>query len=109
MQFTIRNGLANTAYMRMRILLDARQVIFDHKITPGEQNLNRYLIEHYDADLRVAFIYLLSKCKFYKDLSNTITILFPEKEDDKLAALITYGNGLIKGSNLLKYAFFRLD
>ena len=90
--------------MQNRIIFDAKTVILRHKTTPGEYRLNNYLIEQYGLDLKAACLYLVTKAKFYKDLSNSLTILFPEEKDDKLA---TYGNQTIKGSNLLKYAFFR--
>ena len=108
MQFTIRNAAANKDWMSRRILLDAGAIIKAHNITPGEAKLNRYLLKTYGVNLKVACLYLLSRSKFYKDLDNTITVLFLNKEDDKLAALITYGDGLMKGSNLLKEAFFRI-
>ena len=42
-----------------------------------------------------------------RDYDNNVVVLFPNKNDDKLAALITYGNLELKGSNILKNAFFR--
>ncbi len=108
MQFTIRNAAANKDWMSARVLLDAKAIIMAHTITPGEINLNRYLLKNYGLNLKGACLYLLSRSKFYKDLDNSITVLFQNKNDDKLASLITYGTGLIKGSNLLKEAFFRI-
>ena len=87
--------------------MDAKKVIIAHKLTPGEIKLNNYLNRELGMPLKAVCVYLLSKCKFYKDLDNSITVLFPVKSDDTLAAFITYGNGEIKGCNLLKEAFFR--
>ena len=93
--------------MRYEIFKNAKTVILLYKIKPGELNLDRFLRKNYNKSLKTACLYLISKAKIYQDLSKNIIILFPNKQDDKLAALITYGAGQITGSPLLKYAFFR--
>ena len=87
--------------------MDAKKVILAHKLTPGEIKLNNYLNREIGMPLKAACIYLLSKCKVYKDLRDSVIVLFPVKTDDILASFITYGNGEVKGSNILKEAFFR--
>ena len=107
MQFIIENKVANHAFMKWQTIINARNIIWHHKITPGEHRLNNYLLANYNVDLKAACIYLLGKCKMYRDHSNAIIILFLEKDDDDLAALITYGDGVIKGSKILADAFLR--
>lgn len=105
MQFTIRNW----AIKKARILRDARTVILLYKIKPSEYKLNKYLIEKYNMNLIGVSLYLLQHCKAYKGMDYSTVILFPNKEDDKLASFITYGNITIPGSTILKEAFFRKD
>ena len=107
MQFTIRNKAANWAFMKLEVIMNAKTIIIDHNITHREYRLNQYLMNTYGVDLKATCLHLLNSCKMYRNKANELTILFPKKEDDKLAALITYGNGSIPGSNLLKEAFFR--
>ena len=109
MQFTIRNNAANYNYMKARIILDAKLIIINHKLTANEFKLNNYLLNNFKVDLKAASLYLLKHCKLYKSLDNSITVLFLNKKADTLAALITYGNNEIPGSNILTDAFCRKD
>ena len=107
MQFVIKNIQANLQSFKYQLIRNAHLIIISHHLTPGEIKLNQYLKENYKLDLKSACIYLLSKSKIYRDLDNNIIVLFPDKNDDKLASLITYGNNEMKGSKLLKLALFR--
>lgn len=107
MQFIIKNIQANLSSYKAKILRNARLIIMFHKGTAGEDKLNDYLLKNYNINLKNACLYLLANCKIYRNYDNEMIVLFPKKEDDELAAFITYGNNYIKGSNLLKDAFFR--
>lgn len=95
--------------MKWRILKDARTVLLLYRVKPSEYKLNKHIIDTYGLDLVSAGFHLLGHCKVYNDLNKNIIIMFPDGRDDELASLITYGNGEIKGSNILKEAFFRKD
>ena len=107
MQFIIRNNAANHEFMKFKIYMDARRIILFHRLSADDLKLDQYLKDTYKLDIKTICLQLLQGCKMYKDLSNSIIILFPREEDDKLAALITYGNGELNGSNILKDAFCR--
>ena len=107
MQFVIKNIQANLQAFKYQLIRNAHLIIISHRLTPGETKLNQYLRENYKLDLKSACIYLISKSKIYRDLDNNVIVLFPNKDDDKLASLITYGNKEMKGSKLLKLALFR--
>ena len=107
MQFVIKNIQANLQAFKYQLIRNARLIILAHRITPGETKLNQYLEENYKVNLNSICLYLLAKSKIYRDLDNNIIILFPNKDDDKLAALVTYGNNEMQGSKLLKMALFR--
>ena len=107
MQFVIKNIQANLQAFKYQLIRNTHLIIISHRLTPGETKLNQYLRENYKLDLKSACIYLISKSKIYRDLDNNVIVLFPNKDDDKLASLITYGNNEMKGSKLLKLALFR--
>lgn len=107
MQFIFNNIQANFETYKYKLLWNARLLIISHKLTPGETNLNNYLIKTYKTNLKAISLYLISKAKIYRDFDNNVIVLFPDKRDDKLAAFITYGNNEVSGSNILKKAFFR--
>ena len=107
MQFVITNISANLEAYKYKIIHNAHLIIISHTLTPGETSLNNYLLKNYKLNLKMACLKLLTRCKFYRNYDNQVIILFPDEEDDKLASLITYGNDRVKGSNLLKNAFFR--
>jgi hypothetical protein len=93
--------------MKARIGLDARKIILAYRLKPNDVRLNNYLIKEIGMPLQAACIYLINRCKLYRDLDNSIIALFPVESDDLLASFITYGNAEIPGSNILKKAFFR--
>lgn len=70
----------------------------------SELLLDRYLRQQYDTDLKNICVKLLLNLSFYKDNAGNSILLFKEQKYDKLARLITYGNGAIPGSNILKVA-----
>lgn len=107
MHFRIENLQANLEAYKYKVLKNAWLIIISHKISPGEIKLNNYLLANYRLNLKAACIKLLNKCKIMRDYNNSIVVIFPNKNDDKLATFITYGNLEIKGSNILKNAFFR--
>jgi hypothetical protein len=107
MQFVIKNIQANLQSFKYKLLRQAHLIIIAHRLSPGEIKLNQYLEKNYKLNLKNACLYLLAKSKIYRDMNNNIIVLFPNKDDDKLASLITYGNLELRGSKLLKLALFR--
>ncbi len=71
---------------------------------PNELLLNDYFIQTKHTGLLQICLYLLKKCTVSK-VGNNFIVTFINKQDDNLAALITYGNTSFSGSNILKDAF----
>jgi len=109
MQFNIRLQDLNTPWASGRIRSYAKKIILLHEIKPSEVKLNKYLEKNFQLNLITASLLLLNNCTIYKNLAGTITVLFNNKQDDDLAALITYGNLEAPGSSILKEAFLRKD
>lgn len=107
MQFVIENLQANLESYKYKVLKNAWLIIISHKMLPGEAKLNNYLLNNYKLNLKAACLKLINRCKIMRDYDKNVIIIFPNKKDDELASLITYGNLELRGSNILKNAFLR--
>ena len=90
--------------LRTGSLLNAYMIIKNYPLNAAEQLLNRYLEQQYKASLKDLCIQLLLSTTYYTDDENNLIFLFKDPKYDKLAQLITYGNGAIPGSQILKKA-----
>jgi hypothetical protein len=66
--------------------------------------LDQFLQQQYKTTLKNMCIKLLLSLTFYKDNEGDLILLFKNPKYDKLASLITYGNGAIPGSRILQIA-----
>lgn len=66
--------------------------------------MDQFIQTHYKVSLKNMCIQLLLNLTFYKDESGRLVLLFKNPKDDQIAQLITYGNGAITGSRILKLA-----
>lgn len=80
--------------------------ILGYKISTNEILLNRYCLENYNQGLKPTCKKLILKAKIMFG-ENDIVISWIDPNLDKLASLITYGNGKLQGSNILSFAFYR--
>lgn len=109
MRFISNHPFATTSFYRMSMIRDAIAIITKYKISPKEYRLNQYLLTNYKKDLKMIAIDLIKHCKIYHDLDKTAIVVFKNKQDDTMAALITYGTDFIPGSDILKKAFLRKE
>lgn len=107
MFFSITNEIANWEFTTTRVFNSARSKILFYNLNTTDKILDKYLKQNLHIDLRSACLYLLTNCRMYRDKDNTIIVKFNTKSADNLAALITYGNRQVKGSNILNIAFGR--
>ena len=69
------------------------------------ENLGKeYIQEKYNTDLKNMCLKLLKEASYIASVDELI-IKFKDTEADKLARLITYGDGKIKGSKILRDIF----
>ena len=66
--------------------------------------LDNHLKAKYNIDLKKLCVKILLSLSYYCNEKNDIILLFKEKQYDNFAQLITYGNGAVPGSKILKYA-----
>ena len=90
--------------LRTAALLKAYFVIQKYPLNAAEQILDTFIQQQYKKSLKDLCIELLLKLTFYKNDSGDLVLLFKEKKYDTIASLITYGNGAIQGSQVLKVA-----
>ncbi len=89
-----------TDYTRVQVFNSARRKILLYHFGADEKILDRYFIENYHISLRLLCIQILFKTRFYSDFAEKI-VLDTGKKWDNLARLITYGNGIMHGSQIL--------
>lgn len=105
MFFVIKNSrYLSEEQLRTGTLLKAYMIIKNHPLNAAEQLLNNYLEQQYKSSLKNLCIQLLLNLTYYMDNENNLILMFKNPKYDRLAQLITYGNGAIPGSRILKTA-----
>ncbi len=67
--------------------------------------LDNYCKETYNQDLKTLCLLIIWNTKFSSDNNGILIGKIKDKEIDKIARFITYGNGKIQGSPILKKVF----
>lgn len=71
-----------------------------------EQLLNKYLKQTYGIDLLTACRCIIVYCNIEKDkATDSYLITMPMPYWDNIARIITFGNGKLKGSQILRFIF----
>jgi hypothetical protein len=84
----------------------AHKYIAFYVITANDLALEKLLKKTQNFDLKTVCYNLIKNMSFSTDVENII-IKFKNQDDDKLARLITYGDGKVNGSNILRDIFGR--
>lgn len=87
--------------LKTEIYLNAYFLIKNYPFKSTETRLDLYLKQNYKISLKDACLQLLLNATISKTRSGDFILLFNNPKDDKLAQLITYGNGLVSGSKIL--------
>lgn len=66
--------------------------------------MDKYLKDNLNISLKSACLALIRKAKYLNNEDGDVFMTFEEKKYEDLARLITFGNGKILGSTLLKDA-----
>ena len=107
MKFAIKNpvffagsGKAAEGYIKLSALKMLRHLRF----TPQDAAMDRLMRASCNCSLRSACVRLIKRAKVMRVDSDTLDVMF-DKEDEKTVKLITYGNGVVYGSNILQVIF----
>lgn len=87
-----------------KTLILARRRILYYKTGVNEVLLNKYFIEKYKMSLKKLCLVLLKDCNIMNN-GEDIIVKFKTNKMNNIADFITFGNGKIKGSKILLYAF----
>lgn len=90
--------------LRTSALMSAYYTIQNYPLKASELALDQFIKQQYHTSLKNICIKLLLNLTFYKDPYGNFILLFKDPKYDKLARLITYGNGAIPGSKILQIA-----
>lgn len=90
--------------LRTDTMLNAYFLIKNYPLQASDLALDQFLQQQYKTTLKNMCIKLLLSLTFYKDTEGDLILLFKDPKYDKLASLITYGNGAIPGSRILQIA-----
>ena len=105
MFFTIKNKkYLSTQQLKANTLLDAYFMIKNYPMSASEKILDQYIQQQYKITLKNLCIKLLLDLTHYSVDERNLVLLFKHPENDKLAQLVTFGNGAIMGSRILKIA-----
>jgi hypothetical protein len=105
MLFTIPNKrYMSVEQLRTSTMLSAYYVIKSYPMRATDIMLDNYIQQQYNASLKNMCIKLLLSLTFHEDTQGNLVLLFKDSKYDKLAQLITYGNGAIPGSRILQTA-----
>ena len=107
MKFPIRMTVPIGKYALSKIFRYAYLYIAAYHIKPGEVVLSNYLKQTYNLNLKEAALLVFSHSHVNYVNKNEMVITFFDPKIDRLASLITYGNGIILGSKILINAFGR--
>lgn len=105
MFFTIKNfnTLARVPdqFLKTNAYLSALFIIENYPIRASERALDLFLKQQYKIGLKDLSKQLISKLTINKNKSGDFILLFNDPEDDRMARLITYGNGIVPGCKIL--------
>lgn len=94
----------NPVYYKLLLLRYARIRVLAHKMGATERCLEKYLKQHFGIKLKSLCLLLLSNANIEYIAPDNIIITFKTNYFEQLARLITYGNGVFIGSDILKNA-----
>ena len=105
MFFVVKNNkYLSPRQLKASTLMKAYYVVSNFPLKASDKILDDHLQAKYNTSLKNICVKLLLNIKFFKNDEGDFVLLFQDSELDKLAQLITYGNGAIPGSRILQIA-----
>ena len=101
--------ISNNKYLiasELLIKYDAKMFVIFCEFSTNEILLDNYLKAEYNMTLREACAQIITSGTIQRDVEKkNLRFICNDKYYDKLATLITYGNGKLQGSKILRQAF----
>lgn len=102
MFFKVKSTSPDSDLAIYRARRQARLKLTLYHFGPTEMLISRHLQENYGRSLKAACIQILQNARFHINFKQEIIVTIPDPELNQIAKLITYGNGSIIGSRILK-------
>lgn len=105
MFFVIKNKkYLSTSQLKTDTVLNAYFIIKNYPLKAADEPIEQYIKQQYNLSLKDMCVKLLLSLTHYEDEAGDLVLLFKDPRLDKIARLITYGNGAIPGSRILQIA-----
>lgn len=105
MFFTIKNKkYLSTNQLKADTVLNAYFIIKNYPLKASDKTIEQYIKQQYNSSLKDMCIKLLLNLTHYEDEAGNLILMFKDPRLDKIAQLITYGNGALPGSRILQIA-----
>jgi len=89
----------------IRVKRFAKYRLYRWELSEADIIIDNYCKKTYNCSLKEACLQIIKKIKIFpENTDNTYIIILPDKRLDKLAHIITYGNGEFLGSKILQEA-----
>lgn len=105
MFFIIKNKrYLSSTHLKSEVLIKAYYLLKQYKLGAQELAIDRLIQQQYGLTLKDMCVQLLFDLSFYKNNKGDLILMFKSQKSNKIARLITYGNGAIPGSRILQLA-----
>ena len=105
MFFIIKNKkYLSTSQLKTDTVLNAYFIIKNYPLKASDKAIDHYIKQQYNMSLKDICVKLLLNLTHYEDETGNLILMFKDPKLDKLARLITYGNGALPGSRILQIA-----
>ena len=105
MFFIVKNNkYLSSRQLKANTLMRAYFVVSNFPLKASDKILDDHLKAKYNTNLKNLCVKLLLNISFLKNNEGDYVMLFRDPSLDRLAQLITYGNGAIPGSRILQIA-----
>ena len=105
MLFNVKNRrFMSTEQLRTNTLLNAYFIIQKYPLKASDTLMDNYIQQQYRTSSKNLCVKLLLDLTLYEDESGNLVLLFKNPKSDAIARLVTYGNGAIPGSKILRVA-----
>ena len=105
MFFVIKNKkYLSASQLKTDTVLNAYFIIKNYPLKASDIAIEHYIKQQYDLSLKDMCVKLLLNLTHYEDEAGDLVLMFKDPRLDRLAQLVTYGNGALPGSRILQSA-----
>lgn len=94
----------STEQLRTNTLIKAYRIVQRYPMHAADKLMDSFIQQQHNTTLKNMCIKLLLNFTFYENDSGDLVLVFKDPSYDKIARLITYGNGAIPGSKIIQTA-----